>query len=152
MKKIIILAIASLGILGCSNDNSPETTQGEIDFEVIVESGSLGNSTSSTPQGNIIMNLESWNQVKNELLISEYIDLSTIEVDFNINFVLYVVDKLRPDSSHYIKIENVYEDVNSINVYVVSFSINETASTQPIRPFTIVKIPKTNKPINFVFN
>nr|WP_297310122.1 protease complex subunit PrcB family protein [uncultured Flavobacterium sp.] len=153
MKKIIILAIASLGILGCNDDNSPETTQveNEIAFEIIQQGEFQNTINFSEPQTSVITNQIELEQMKAEM-VNQFGDIFLYEDDFSTHYLLYIVDIQQPDNRYSITIESIYENTNSVTVNVSSVFTDGISLDTVINPFIIVKIPKTNKPINFVFN
>nr|WP_297306742.1 hypothetical protein [uncultured Flavobacterium sp.] len=152
MKKLLFLFVTSLFLLSCNDDNSTETTQGSMDFEVLFQSSLSSALNLYTPQGNVVMSLEELNEMHNTMLEELYSPELFIDTDFSTNYLLIVFDKVQPDTNYYIKVESIYENANSVDVFVVSFFVDGVAATVPVEPFTVVRIPKTNKPINFIFN
>lgn len=153
MRKIIILVIAGLGILGCSDDNSPEITQeeNEIAFEIIQQGEFQNTINFSEPQTSVITNQIELEQMKVEM-VNQFGDRFFYEDDFSTYYLLYIVDIQQPDNRYSITIESIYENTNSVTVNASSIFTDGISLDTVINPFIIVKIPKTNKPINFVFN
>lgn len=153
MRKLIILIIASLGTLGCSDDNSPVTTQeeNEIEFNIILQGEFQSTTNLSEPQIRIITNQIELEQMKAEM-VNQFDQQFLYEDDFNTHYLIYIVDVIQPDDRFSITIENIYENSNSITVNVSSVFTDDIVTPAIINPFIIAKIPKTNKPINFIFN
>lgn len=152
MKRLLFLFISCLFLLGCSDDDAPETVQGPMEFEVLFQSALTGDETTPSPYGYVVKSLEELYDM-NDLFIDGF-DQTDIfsDTDFDNYYLLYVLDRYKPDSSYYIEVNSVYENANFIDVNITSDSTDGVAFYQPMQPFTVVKIPKTNKPINFVFN
>lgn len=152
MKKLLLLFVTSLFIFSCSNDDTPETTQGPMKFEVLFQSALTGDEITPSPHGYVVTSLEELYEMNNLFIDGFYQANIFSDTDFDNYYLLYVLDKYKPDSSHYIKVNAVYENENSVDVNVISYSVDEPAATVPIQPFTVVKIQKTNKSINFNFD
>lgn len=63
--------------------------------------------------------------------------------------VIALFDMGRPDNSYYMKILSINETETVINATVKLLRNNGMATSHPVIPYNIVKIPKTNKSINW---
>lgn len=152
MKKFLFLFVTSLFLLGCNNDDAPETTQGPMEFEVLFQSALTGDEITPSPYGYVVTSLDELYSMNNLFIDGLYQTDVFSDTDFGNYYLLYVLDRYKPDSSYYIEVNSVYENTNNVDINITSDSTDGVAFQQPMQPFTVVKIPKTNKPINFIFN
>jgi len=152
MKKLVFLFVSSLFILSCTNDDTAETAQDPMEFEVLFQSALTGDQLTPSPYGYVVTSLEDLYDMNNLFIQGVYQTDIFSETDFDTYYLLYVLDRYKPDSSYYIEVNSVYENSNNVDVNITSDSTDGIAFQQPMQPFTVVKIPKTSKPINFIFN
>ena len=96
----------------------------------------------------VIQNNTQWVTLKNELTQNVTNQFTETNIDFNNFFLVAVIDNVRPDTGFVVNINSILEYENNIIVTVTS---NNTGSGYQVlsRPFRIVKIPKSIKPISF---
>lgn len=152
MKKLLFLFVSCLFFLSCSNDDTPEATQEPMEFEVLFQSALTGDEITPSPYVYVVTTLEELHEMNNLFIEGVHSTDIFSENDFNNYYLLYVLDEYKPDSSYFIEVNSVYENVNSVDVSITSDSTDGFAFHQPMQPFTIVRIPKSNKSINFNFN
>lgn len=151
MKKVILILIIGFAIFACNDDNTLGNNQENIDYEILQRGYLSGDRITSNPQNDVITNQNEWSQLVN-LLASEPYDLSSINIDFNSHHILYIMDEPRSAGGYSLNIDNIYENSNTIDVYVNSSFSDSLEVDMPTQPFCLVKIPKTNKTINFIVN
>ena len=160
MRKIFLVALASLGLMACSNDDSNSTEQ---DFEpVVLEVNTVlqnnlgGNGQEGIGAENrVISNVSQWNQLIDEI---DYTDdgvngivatLEAVTIDFDNEDVLAVFEEIKNYGGYSIDIVKVEEQEKKV-VVTIDRLLKGGDATVITQPFHIVKIAKVNKPIVFV--
>ena len=151
MKKVILILIIGFTIFACNDDNALGNNQENVDYEILQRGYLSGDRITSNPQSNAITNQNDWSQLVNTLASEPY-DLSSINIDFNSHHILYIMDEPRSAGGYSLNIDNIYENLNTIDVYVKSSFSDSLEVDMPTQPFCLAKIPKTNKTINFIVN
>ena len=152
MKKLLFLFVTSLFILSCSNDDTTEATQEPMEFEVLLKNSFASTPITPSPHGVVIKNQNELDELYAMISAEFFTNGFFPENDFSTHYILYMIDGPKPDSSYSLNVSTIYENANSIDVNAISSSVDEPAATVPMQPFTIVRIPKTVKPVNFNFN
>ena len=148
MKKMVLMTILSMVLMNCSDDDNGGFTPQNIDFEAIRQ-GVIIPTITVEEQNTVIINQADWNQLVE--LFSE--DYSTgaeefPEVDFNTFQVIVSVDVERGHTGYWLEITEITENENNITVTIVTGE-HDAGYTTICRPYHIVKIPKSDKPVVF---
>jgi|SRR5690554_619688 len=153
MKKIFLMAILSIVLVSCNNDDNGEQsfTPQTITPVLIAQSDLLGVAIFSIPDedqyNNYFNNENDWeNFLNNNSALSFYPEIGNI--DFNYDTILVCVDYTKPTFGYSIGFNSIIEYENEV-VVSIKYAGNDGGATMPSRPFIIVKIPKTEKPIVF---
>src|SRR5690606_18821222 len=150
MKKVILILMIGFTMFACNDDTSVDNRE-NVDYEVMQKGYLSGDHITSNPQSNAITNQDEWNQLVS-LLTTEFYDLNTINIDFNTQYVLYIVDEPRSAGGYSIDVDAIFENANTIDVHINSSFSDASEIDMPTQPFCLVKISKTDKSINFIFN
>ena len=113
MKKFLFLFVTSLFLLGCNNDDASETTQGPMEFEVLFQSALTGDEITPSPYGYVVTSLDELYSMNNLFIDGLYQTDVFSDTDFGNYYLLYVLDRYKPDSSYYIEVNSVYENTNN---------------------------------------
>jgi len=164
MKNILKIAILSMVLINCGNDdnnvvnndnnNDPTTFEPQnIEFINISKGQYLYYDEGNQEIQNIVFtNSDDWESFLDE--IRSVLDYSD-EIDFTIYQVIATIDISRPSIGWDIEITDITELENNIEVMIMSTE-DESGHLLTImtQPYHIVKILKTDtdKPINFVVN
>ena len=149
MKKIFLMAILSMVLINCNNDDNGEQifTPQVITPVLIAQSPSGGPFFNFPNQASIYFTEENeWEQFKEDYWLQSTNYPEAI-IDFNDHIPIICMDESRPDSGYVLNINSIVEYQDSIVVDVESFYGG--GAMTPSRPFIAVKIPKTEKPIVF---
>lgn len=151
MKKVFFIAILSMFLMNCSDDDNGSFTSQNIDFTTIGQ-GTMLSTMTVEEQNTVIINQADWNQLVE--LFSE--DYSTgaeefPEIDFNTFQVIVSVDDIRGNTGFWLEITDITENENNITVTTATGG-GEAGFDALSRPFHIVKIPKSDKPVVFESN
>jgi hypothetical protein len=146
-KSFLLLFTLFLGLSSCTNNEEPipSFTPQNIPFTLVGSGPYSGNAVTSNL---VIQNNTQWVTLKNELTQNVTNQFTETNIDFNNFFLVAVIDNVRPDTGFVVNINSILEYENNIIVTVTS---NNTGSGYQVlsRPFRIVKIPKSLKPISF---
>ncbi|MDY0089590.1 MAG: protease complex subunit PrcB family protein [Flavobacteriaceae bacterium] len=153
MRKVFLMAILSIVLVSCNNDDNgkqsfiPQT----ITPVLIALSDLLGVAIFSIPDedqyNNYFNNENDWeNFLNNNSALSFYPEIGNI--DFNNDIVIVCVDYTKPTFGYSIGFNSIIEYENEV-IVSIKYEGNGGVATMPSRPFIIVKIPKTEKPIVF---
>ena len=137
-------------IFACNDDDSVNNRK-NVDYEILQKGYLSGDHITSDPLSNTITNQNEWSQLVN-LLTDEFYDLNAINIDFNTHYILYIVDEPRSAGGYSIDVDTIFENTNSIDVHINSSFSDSLEIDMPTQPFCLVKIPKTDKTINYIFN
>ncbi len=101
----------------------------------------------------VIKDSTEWNNFLT--MISEGINVnyyfSQLNIDFSQDMVIAIIDVAYPTGGWTVDITSIIETSNNIEVTFTHLNTgNDTMVSE--QPFHIVKIPKSNKPINFIQN
>lgn len=147
--KTIILILSIFFATSCSNDDDIQTAQSTpINFTEIGKGALFGNGSEGIAQSNIVIdNTTDWQNLIDQMNSFSNISNSFTEtsIDFNSYAIITVFLEIKPTSWE-VSITNITENETNISVSVQETEMDNTVITQP---FHIVKIPITNKPIEF---
>ena len=154
MKKFILLLVACIALTACTRESSDLVPQPFVPVniipEIIGEGPSAPGGINDVVLNQVITNDSEWQTflLSHQTRPSLHYFVTTI-VDFTQFQVLAVYDKSRPANGFFIDIVSVVENVNEITVKVES---SGTIGFLPAftRPFQVVKIPVSTKPIVFI--
>ncbi|MGC4130553.1 MAG: hypothetical protein QM564_13600 [Bergeyella sp.] len=144
MKTIILILTSAFMLFSCNSDEDNFTIQ-NIN-PVLIGKGNDNNNV--PPQNSKITNSAEWNALLSSFGSSITSTFTETNIDFNTFDVIVTVDEIRQDSGHSRTITSIVENQNDI----VAVIVNEyagTGYTVLTRPYHIVKIPKSSKPIVF---
>lgn len=149
MKKFFLTLILSIMLINCNNDNNVEQAFiPQVITPILIAQKPSGGPYYNFPNQafTYFTNENEWEQFKVDYWIQSTIYPEAI-VDFNQHIPIVCIDESRPDSGYVININSIVEYQDNVVVEVENF-YGGGAQT-PSRPFIIVKIPKTDKPIVF---
>ena len=148
MKKIFLIAILSMVLINCSSDDNNESfTPQNIDFTTIGQGVIIVNLMTIEQQNTVITNQTYWNQLL-ELLDGAAAEISETDIDFNAFQVIALIDEERGHTGHWLTITGIIENENNITVTILNGEY-DSGYTAISRPYHIVKIPKSDKPVVF---
>jgi hypothetical protein len=148
MKKMFLILSILLTIYSCSeNDNNQRFPQNK-EFDIIYNGVLSGNGSEGITQSNMVINnttdwqnlitqMDSFNNVSG--------NFSETDIDFDNYLIIAVFLEVKPNGWE-VQINNITENENSL---VVSTNENEFISSVITQPFSIVKIHRTEKNIEF---
>lgn len=146
MKKIFYLAVLFILFIGCNNDDNGEeifTPQTITPIPIAMGGYAYLNDFPPYELNLIFTNAIEWNSFWSG---SNY--YPETNVDFTQHMVICCIDRGRPTPGYFVTIHSVIECQETIIVDVEYYGSGWAAQV-PSRPFIIVKIPKTEKPIIF---
>ena len=146
MKKIFLIAILSMALINCSSDGNNESfTPQNIDFTTIGQC--VITSLMTVEQQNmVITNQTDWNQFLESF--PHAAEISETDIDFNTFQVIASVDEERPNTGYWLEITEIIENENNITVTILNEEYDSGYEALS-RPYHIVKIPKSDKPVVF---
>jgi|SRR5690554_936373 len=150
MKKIFLIAILSMVLINCSSDDN-NTAQDDfipqnIDFTTTGQGVIIVNIMTIEQQNTVITNQTEWNQFLESF--PEATEISETEIDFNTFQVIASIDDIKGHTGHWLEITEIIENENNITV-TISTGEYDSGFESLCRPYHIVKIPKSDKPVVF---
>lgn len=160
MRKIFLVALASLGLMACSNDDSNSTEQDfepvALEVNTVLQNNLGGNGQEGIGAENrVISNVSQWNQLIDEIdytydgVNGIVATLEAVTIDFDNEDVLAVFEEIKNSGGYSIDIVKVEEQEKKV-VVTIDRLLKGGDATVITQPFHIVKIAKVNKPIVFV--
>ena len=146
MKSLALILSILFSLTSCSDDNNPKTTS--ITFTEIGKGALYGNGSEGIVQSNmVISNTTDWQNLMNQMNSVNNVtdEFSETNIDFSTYKVIAIFLEVKPNGWQ-VRISNIEENVSSI---MVSTAETEGINLVVTQPFYIVKIPVTNKPIEF---
>lgn len=148
--KTIVLILSLFLSTSCSNDddNSVTAQSTPITFTEIGKGALFGNGTEGISQSNIVIdNTTDWQNLMTQMnsfnnVTNEFLETN---IDFNTYTVIGIFLEVKT-SGWEVEISNIEENTTDI---MVSKTETEAVNSVITQPFHIVKIPVTNKPIEF---
>src|SRR5690554_1535356 len=150
MKKIFLIAILSMVLINCSSDDN-NTAQDDfipqnIDFTTTGQGVIIVNIMTIEQQNTVITNQTEWNQFLESF--PEATEISETNIDFNTFQIVVSIDEERGHTGHWLEISEIMENENNITVTILNGEY-DSGYTAISRPYHIVKIPKSDKPVVF---
>lgn len=129
MRKIFLVALASLGLMACSNDDSNSTEQDfepvALEVNTVLQNNLGGNGQEGIGAENrVISNVSQWNQLIDEI---DYTDdgvngivatLEAVTIDFDNEDVLAVFEEIKNSGGYSIDIVKVEEQEKKVVVTI----------------------------------
>ena len=147
--KTIILILSIFLATSCSNDDNNQTAQSTpLNFTEIGKGALYGNGSEGIVESNMVIdNTTDWQNLMSQMNSVNNVtdEFSETNIDFNTYIVIAIFLEVKPNGWQ-VEISSIIENVSSIVVSTVEAEGINLAVTQP---FYIVKIPVTNKPIEF---
>ncbi len=148
--KTIILILSVFLATSCSNDDDNNVTAQStpIAFTEIGKGALFGNGSEGIVESNMVIdNTTDWQNLMSQMNSVNNVtdEFSETNIDFNTYIVIAIFLEVKPNGWQ-VEISSIIENVSSIVVSTVEAEGINLAVTQP---FYIVKIPVTNKPIEF---
>ena len=147
MKKLIIVGLLGLLVLSCKK-------KVDMDLELtLIHQGALyGNGDENISNENfVIKKEEDWQELLDKInaVNNESDNFYETEIDFDEFIILACFDKVRSSAGYSISI-SAFEVKNNAIIFTVSTENPEGMVSAVItQPYSIAKIPKTNKKITF---
>src|SRR5690554_2972126 len=155
MKKLAFLPIVLILLLSCSNDdngNGEEVFEPQIlAFETISQGYLTSTGMYLFEESNLVIySSEEWAELTEQMSFYNTVgdDFMDVEVNFQTTQVLVCIDKIYYNGGWSIDITEVIETENHITVSIENLNTGNLTSIVT-RPFHIVKIPKSDKPVVF---
>src|SRR5690554_4004007 len=148
MKKIFLIAILSMALINCSSDdnNNESFSPQNIDFTTIGQGVAIVNLMTIEQQNIAITNQTDWNQFLESF--PHAAEISETDIDFNTFQVIVSIDEERGHTGHWLEITEIIENENNITVTIATGE-GDSGFESICRPYHIVKIPKSDKPVVF---
>jgi hypothetical protein len=148
--KTLILILSVFLATSCSNDDDNNVTAQStpIAFTEIGKGALFGNGSEGIVESNMVIdNTTDWQNLMSQMNSVNNVtdEFSETNIDFNTYIVIAIFLEVKPNGWQ-VEISSIIENVSSIVVSTVEAEGINLAVTQP---FYIVKIPVTNKPIEF---
>ena len=149
MKNIFLILLTVLSICSCSENDDNQVFPQSKEFDVIYNGVLSGNGSEGITQSNMVIN----NTIDWENLMSQMNNsfntvtdnFSETDIDFDNYLIIAVFLDVKP-SGWEVKITNITENESSL---VISTNETQFASSVITQPFSIVKIRRTEKAIEF---
>lgn len=147
--KTIILILSFFLATSCSSDDDSTTIQSTpITFTEIGKGALFGNGSEGIAQSNIVIdNTTDWQNLMTQMNSFNNVtnEFSETNIDFSNYTVIGIFLEVKP-SGWEVEISNIEENNTNLMVSKTETEADNSVITQP---FHIVKIPITNKPIEF---
>ena len=144
--KTLIFSLLAFVVLSCSKNEDKNNYVNNTITPVLIGKGT--HSGTATESNLVITNQIQWEQTMNLLTYQNTSTFTETNIDFNHFQLLASIDTIRGDTGYSINISNVTENENNITVTVTS-EYSGSGFFVLSRPFQIVKIPRSNKPVVF---
>lgn len=153
---IYSLTIFSLQVMfaGCATIENTEINKdiNEILLSERIAKGSLyGGGEEGIEEGLIIAkNDEDWMRLKSRMDSVNPVSGNFRKVNFREEMILAYFDKVRPSGAYAVKITEVVEHKNSVEIFV-ELQVSELPAISVLtQPYHIVAVPQTEKPITII--
>lgn len=159
MKRILLIACLSLGMMACSNDDNTQDKEFEIvtlKIDTIIHDDLFGAGREDIGQENMVINtVANWQELIDRIDYSQEGNTSVIailenaSIDFRIEEVLAVFEEVKMYGGYSIDIMKVEEHEKEV---IVTINRMKRGGDAPVitQPFHIVKIQKVKKPVVFI--
>ena len=152
MKRFSILLMICF-IIGCSKDNNGIVPEEEFVFKNILKSETgLANPFQVPKQQLIIKTLAEWKLLLSKMNSDDQntCKLATADLNFDAYSIVAVIDEVKGSTGYVVTITNVVEHTEKLIITIKYTTLNNpTSGPMNTQPFHIIKIHKTNKPIEF---
>lgn len=148
---IFLLALTLGAVFYFSNSNfMKKPKKGNQNFKTVIE-GSGRNISIKEEGQKIIKNKSEWQELWNSMFSNQTEKTSPIQVDFKKYLLVAVFSGQKETGGHAIRVESVQNQKDKIVIKVVETSPAENCILTPVltSPFEIIKIEKSNLPIEF---
>jgi len=146
--KILLILIFSVALFLSCNKEQETNSQTPVQFTEIGKGALYGNGQESIPQSNLVIDNDTdWQDLMNRM--NSYNNVTDNFNETNINFSQYEIIAIFLDikpNGWEVEITTIDDNGSSLIVNKMESEADNTVMTQP---FHIVKIPKTNLPIEF---
>ncbi|MBT8376807.1 MAG: protease complex subunit PrcB family protein [Bacteroidia bacterium] len=142
------LWIGALTTLGCSNTENPNDT---IVYDLISKGNLYGDGAEGITQQNMIITTQlSWNALVSQMNTVNNVsdEFENLPIDYTSSTVIAVFDEVKSNGGYELELE-IYSNQEQIEIQIISTSPGGNATTVITQPYIIVKIPKTDLPIQF---
>ena len=147
--KTIILILSIFLATSCSGDDDNQTAQSTtVTFTEIGKGVLEGNGEEGIIQSNMVINnITDWQNLITQMNSFNNVtdNFSETNIDFSTHQIIAIFKEVKPTNCE-VEISSITENDNNLSVSVVETEYDFTVVTQP---FHIVKIPITDKPIEF---
>ena len=148
--KTVLLILSSFIILSCTH-NAPQSSS--VSFTEIAQESLYGAGAEDISQSNrVITNTADWQNLMDQMNnVNNVTDIFTeTNIDFNTYEVVAIFDEVRSNGGWATNITSITETATEIKVTYSFLSSSGVAPCVITQPYHIVKIPKSNKPVNFI--
>src|SRR5690606_35774128 len=136
-----------MALINCSSDDNNESFSPQnIDFTTIGQGVAIVNLMTIEQQNITITNQTDWSQFLESF--PHAAEISETSIDFNTFQVIVSIDEERGHTGHWVEITEIIENENNITVTIVTGEY-DSGFTTICRPYHIVKITKSDKPVVF---
>ena len=148
MKNMFLILSILLTIYSCNKNDDNQVFPQNKEFDVIYNGALSGNGSEGITQSNMVINnTNDWENLMSQMnSVNNLSDnFSETDIDFNDYIIIAVFLEVKSNGWE-IEITNITENENSL---VVSTNETELISSVITQPFSIVKIRRTEKTIEF---
>lgn len=150
-KVYLLITFVAILFLSCNKNNNEENQPVNITPVEIAKNHFMSNHVN--PSNYVIKTQIEWNNFI--ALINNSINVNYVigqpNIDFQNDMVIAIIDSVYSTGGWSVDITNVIENSNSITVNYTNLETGDDTMIV-VQPFEIVKIPKSNKPIEFIKN
>ncbi|WP_372474612.1 hypothetical protein AB4865_04915 [Capnocytophaga sp. ARDL2] len=143
MKKILALSIATIGMIACGNDDSTTMEEQTVAFETLAKGNDLDLYDNLNQNLNLIISND--NEFENFVTTTSFNTSNFPTVNYYSSKVIVLLGKLSQTGSNY-EISNITETSEHI---MINLTETYNDATVMSKPYHIVKINQTSKPILF---
>lgn len=147
--KTIIFILSIFLATSCSSDDNNQTSQSTpITFTEIGKGALFGNGSENISQSNLVINNQTdWQNLMNQMNSANNVtnEFSETNIDFSAYIIIAIFLEVKGNGWE-VEVSSIEENTSNI---LVSKTETEAINSVITQPFHIVKIPVTNKPIEF---
>lgn len=150
MNKNILVILFTIILFSCNEEQNDINTT-DIETTLISKGNLYGAGEENIGQQNLIItNQNTWLSLLNQMdSVNNVSDsFSETAVDFSESIVLAVFDEIRGNGGHSLEL-NVSSNSENIIVDIIELNPEGNVTTVMTQPYIIVKMPKSNLPIDF---
>ena len=147
--KNLILFFCFVITISCSTNNSSQPISNFTTQTITPTFIGKGINSGTAIQSNFVITSQvNWLLLMDSLTSANTSNFTETNIDFNNFQLLVAIDNTRPDTGYSINISTIIENTTTISALVTSTN-NGNGFSVLSRPFYIVKIPKSTKPVLF---